>query len=163
MDVRCEKCLTVYELDDARVGAGGLTVKCQECGNLFKVRRRDTETGTWVRGAQPELVSDPNLDAQSADARSASSSGVTALARSLVPVCDACLRLLMYDMEYLSEGSKEGFRNTPCPRVVRRRFGTCCRAGAGRCGDRSRTGADASDGAGAGPAASVSPWACRGI
>jgi predicted Zn finger-like uncharacterized protein len=43
MDVRCEKCLTIYELDDARVGDAGLTVKCQECGNLFKVRRR---TGT---------------------------------------------------------------------------------------------------------------------
>lgn len=34
--------MTVYELDDARVGDGGLTVKCQECGNLFKVRRRST-------------------------------------------------------------------------------------------------------------------------
>ena len=40
MDVRCEKCLTTYELDDSKVGDAGLTVKCQECGNLFKVRRR---------------------------------------------------------------------------------------------------------------------------
>ena len=43
MDVRCEKCLTIYELDDAKVGDAGLTVKCQECGNLFKVRRKAEE------------------------------------------------------------------------------------------------------------------------
>jgi predicted Zn finger-like uncharacterized protein len=44
MDVRCEKCLTVYDFDDAKVGTAGVTVKCTECGNLFKVRRRvDTQ------------------------------------------------------------------------------------------------------------------------
>ncbi len=41
MDVRCEKCMTVYEFDDSKVGEQGVTVKCTQCGNLFKVKRRD--------------------------------------------------------------------------------------------------------------------------
>jgi|GEM_PF-5994639 len=40
MDVRCEKCLTVYDFDDTQIGSGGVNVKCTQCGNLFKVRRR---------------------------------------------------------------------------------------------------------------------------
>lgn len=39
MDVRCEKCLTVYEFEDAQVGPQGVTVKCTQCGNLFRVTR----------------------------------------------------------------------------------------------------------------------------
>src|SRR4051794_31800700 len=42
MDVRCEKCLTVYEFDDAQVTSQGVTVKCTQCGNLFKVKKRET-------------------------------------------------------------------------------------------------------------------------
>lgn len=42
MDVRCEKCQTVYELEDARVKDGGVTVKCTRCGHIFKVARRQT-------------------------------------------------------------------------------------------------------------------------
>src|SRR3954466_16042999 len=42
MDVRCEKCMTVYEFDDSKVGDQGVTVKCTQCGNLFKVKRRET-------------------------------------------------------------------------------------------------------------------------
>ncbi|HEX6837081.1 MAG TPA: tetratricopeptide repeat protein [Polyangia bacterium] len=41
MDVRCEKCMTVYEFDDTKVGEQGVTVKCTQCGNLFKVKRRE--------------------------------------------------------------------------------------------------------------------------
>src|SRR5262245_20930009 len=40
MDVRCERCLTVYEFDDSQVGEAGVTVKCTQCGNLFKVKKR---------------------------------------------------------------------------------------------------------------------------
>src|SRR5262245_46764723 len=50
MDVRCERCLTVYEFDDSQVGEGGVTVKCMQCGNLFKVRRRSV-TGELPLGA----------------------------------------------------------------------------------------------------------------
>src|SRR5262245_48864632 len=44
MDVRCEKCQTEYELDETKLTAAGVTVKCTACGNLFKIRRRDPET-----------------------------------------------------------------------------------------------------------------------
>jgi predicted Zn finger-like uncharacterized protein len=40
MDVRCEKCHTEYELEDAKVTEAGVTVKCTSCGNLFKIKRR---------------------------------------------------------------------------------------------------------------------------
>ncbi|HRC58380.1 MAG TPA: zinc-ribbon domain-containing protein, partial [Kofleriaceae bacterium] len=40
MDVRCEKCSTEYELDEARLKPGGVTVKCTNCGHMFKIRKR---------------------------------------------------------------------------------------------------------------------------
>jgi predicted Zn finger-like uncharacterized protein len=47
MDVRCEKCQTEYELDEARLKPGGVTVKCTNCGHMFKVRKRAiTNVGT---------------------------------------------------------------------------------------------------------------------
>ncbi|HEU4735386.1 MAG TPA: zinc-ribbon domain-containing protein [Kofleriaceae bacterium] len=47
MDVRCEKCQTEYELDEARLKPGGVTVKCTNCGHMFKIRRRaTTDVGT---------------------------------------------------------------------------------------------------------------------
>ena len=50
MDVRCEKCMTVYEFDDSKVGEQGVTVKCTQCGNLFKVKRRE-HTAELAMGA----------------------------------------------------------------------------------------------------------------
>jgi predicted Zn finger-like uncharacterized protein len=50
MDVRCEKCLTEYELDESRLKPGGVTVKCTNCGHMFKIRKR---SNTNV-GAVPE-------------------------------------------------------------------------------------------------------------
>ena len=41
MDVRCDKCGTEYEFDEARVGDGGVTVKCTNCSFVFRVRRPD--------------------------------------------------------------------------------------------------------------------------
>ena len=40
MDVRCDSCQTVYEFDESRVKEGGVTVKCTQCGHIFKVRKR---------------------------------------------------------------------------------------------------------------------------
>ncbi len=40
MDVKCERCGTEYEFDDARVTEAGVNVKCTHCGHLFKVARR---------------------------------------------------------------------------------------------------------------------------
>ncbi|AKV02978.1 TPR repeat protein [Labilithrix luteola] len=39
MDVRCERCNTEYEFDDALVSGRGTTVKCTNCGHKFKIRR----------------------------------------------------------------------------------------------------------------------------
>ncbi|MCB9591777.1 MAG: zinc-ribbon domain-containing protein [Sandaracinaceae bacterium] len=55
MDVTCERCGTEYEFDETLVSGRGTTVKCTNCGHLFKVFRPDAEAGvarTWnVRGA----------------------------------------------------------------------------------------------------------------
>lgn len=40
MDVGCPSCKTEYELEDARVPDGGLTVKCTSCGHVFRVKRK---------------------------------------------------------------------------------------------------------------------------
>ncbi|HEY8076750.1 MAG TPA: zinc-ribbon domain-containing protein [Labilithrix sp.] len=40
MDVRCERCNTEYEFDDALVSGRGTTVKCTSCGHKFKIRRK---------------------------------------------------------------------------------------------------------------------------
>jgi predicted Zn finger-like uncharacterized protein len=40
LDVRCEKCQTEYELDESRLKPGGVTVKCTNCGHMFKIRKR---------------------------------------------------------------------------------------------------------------------------
>ena len=40
MDVRCERCNTEYEFDDALVSGRGTTVKCTNCGHKFKIRPR---------------------------------------------------------------------------------------------------------------------------
>jgi predicted Zn finger-like uncharacterized protein len=50
MDVRCEKCRTEYELDESKLKPGGVTVKCTNCGHMFKVRRRITAIGPAVSG-----------------------------------------------------------------------------------------------------------------
>ncbi len=55
MDVRCEKCQTEYELDEARLKPGGVTVKCTNCGHMFKIRKR---SNTNV-GAVPPVVEAP--------------------------------------------------------------------------------------------------------
>jgi predicted Zn finger-like uncharacterized protein len=39
MDVGCPKCHTEYELEDDRVSAEGVTVKCTTCGHVFRVKR----------------------------------------------------------------------------------------------------------------------------
>jgi len=54
MDVRCEKCQTEYELDEARLKPGGVTVKCTNCGHMFKIRKRTiTNVGVSSSGSPP--------------------------------------------------------------------------------------------------------------
>jgi len=53
MDVRCEKCQTEYELDESRLKPGGVTVKCTNCGHMFKIRKR-TPTNVGLPAVPPE-------------------------------------------------------------------------------------------------------------
>ncbi len=53
MDVRCDKCNSEYELDDSRVTAQGVSVKCTSCGHIFRVTRgapstKSPTTGDWM-------------------------------------------------------------------------------------------------------------------
>ncbi|MBX3232431.1 MAG: zinc-ribbon domain-containing protein [Labilithrix sp.] len=49
MDVKCERCNTEYEFDDALVSGRGTTVKCTNCGHKFKIRREggDVAADYW--------------------------------------------------------------------------------------------------------------------
>lgn len=50
MDVRCERCQTEYEFDDALVSERGTSVKCTNCGQQFKVykpRAAGNEPDAW--------------------------------------------------------------------------------------------------------------------
>jgi predicted Zn finger-like uncharacterized protein len=57
MDVRCEKCGTEYELDEARLKPGGVTVKCTSCGHMFKIRKRAGVTGPGLGAVGPRAAS----------------------------------------------------------------------------------------------------------
>ncbi len=53
MDVTCERCSTEYEFDETLVAARGTTVKCTNCGNLFKVFRPGTAASAST--AEPRI------------------------------------------------------------------------------------------------------------
>jgi predicted Zn finger-like uncharacterized protein len=40
MEVRCERCRAQYAFADDQVGEHGLTVRCSNCGHLFKVKKK---------------------------------------------------------------------------------------------------------------------------
>ncbi|MBF5043730.1 tetratricopeptide repeat protein [Aggregicoccus sp. 17bor-14] len=40
MDVRCERCKTEYEFDDARITEAGVTVRCTTCQHVFMVKKK---------------------------------------------------------------------------------------------------------------------------
>jgi predicted Zn finger-like uncharacterized protein len=45
MDVRCERCQTEYEVEDASVSDLGTEVQCSDCGHRFVVKRSETRRG----------------------------------------------------------------------------------------------------------------------
>jgi predicted Zn finger-like uncharacterized protein len=45
MDVTCTRCDTVYEFEEGAISPSGMTVKCAQCGHLFKVRRPSVPPG----------------------------------------------------------------------------------------------------------------------
>lgn len=52
MDVRCPRCQSEYELDDARVTDDGVTVKCSECAHVFRVKKKSLVMTLPVRDEQ---------------------------------------------------------------------------------------------------------------
>ncbi|HLL23998.1 MAG TPA: zinc-ribbon domain-containing protein [Kofleriaceae bacterium] len=68
MDVRCEKCQTEYELDESRLKPGGVTVKCTNCGHMFKIRRRTPTTAqSAARAASPLGLGDDSQPTRAAE------------------------------------------------------------------------------------------------
>jgi len=53
MDVRCERCKSQYEVEDANVSDLGTEVQCSDCGHQFMVKR----PATPVTGAKPAEAS----------------------------------------------------------------------------------------------------------
>jgi predicted Zn finger-like uncharacterized protein len=63
MDVRCRRCGTEYELEDARVASSGTAVQCSDCGHIFKVMpggaaHEATTPGTPLPMEKPTRFSD---------------------------------------------------------------------------------------------------------
>lgn len=53
MEVRCDRCQTVYDCDEAMITEAGVTVQCTRCGSLFRVRRRANQTALLHRPKAP--------------------------------------------------------------------------------------------------------------
>jgi len=58
MDVRCDRCQTEYELDDASVAESGASVQCTTCGHTFVVGRGKSG-GTPTAVPQPDRPATP--------------------------------------------------------------------------------------------------------
>lgn len=58
MDVTCERCGTEYDFDETLVSERGTTVKCTNCGHLFKVWKHGAEASADVT-ARPWVVKRP--------------------------------------------------------------------------------------------------------
>jgi predicted Zn finger-like uncharacterized protein len=58
MDVRCDRCETEYELDDAIVTDAGTSVQCTTCGHTFIVTRRPTSPLSQMRLTPPPAVAE---------------------------------------------------------------------------------------------------------
>ncbi|HEU4383164.1 MAG TPA: tetratricopeptide repeat protein [Anaeromyxobacteraceae bacterium] len=61
MDVRCERCRAQYVFDDAQVTEAGLTVKCSNCGHLFKVKKKALVVTVPVK---PGEAAEPHITAK---------------------------------------------------------------------------------------------------
>jgi predicted Zn finger-like uncharacterized protein len=51
MDVTCDRCSTEYEFEETLVSPRGTTVKCTQCGHLFKVYRLATSLSAQALGS----------------------------------------------------------------------------------------------------------------
>jgi predicted Zn finger-like uncharacterized protein len=56
MIIKCDKCLTKFRLDDARVTEKGVKVRCTKCKHVFAVRREQPVFEAQEPAAAPELL-----------------------------------------------------------------------------------------------------------
>lgn len=68
MDVRCERCKTEYEFDDARITEAGVTVKCTTCGHVFKVKKKALVVTVPVKPGEEALPPPAPVSAPAAPA-----------------------------------------------------------------------------------------------
>ncbi|MGA9523320.1 MAG: zinc-ribbon domain-containing protein, partial [Myxococcaceae bacterium] len=61
MDVRCERCKTEYEFDDARITEAGVAVKCTTCGHVFKVKKKALVVTVPVKPGELETAGIPAI------------------------------------------------------------------------------------------------------
>ena len=54
MDVRCERCQTEYEVEDASVSELGTEVQCSDCGHRFVVKRSEVSERHVSAGRSPD-------------------------------------------------------------------------------------------------------------
>jgi predicted Zn finger-like uncharacterized protein len=54
MDVRCERCQTEYEVEDASVSELGTEVQCSDCGHRFVVKRSDVAVSQTSASRNPD-------------------------------------------------------------------------------------------------------------
>jgi predicted Zn finger-like uncharacterized protein len=47
MEVRCDRCQTEYDFDEALISMRGTTVKCTECGHAFRVQTNAASEDRW--------------------------------------------------------------------------------------------------------------------
>ena len=66
MDVRCERCKTEYEFEDARISEAGVTVKCASCGHVFKVKKKAVLITLPVSPGGMEEPTNPDVPAPNA-------------------------------------------------------------------------------------------------
>jgi predicted Zn finger-like uncharacterized protein len=82
MDVRCERCRAQYVFDDAQVTEAGLTVKCSNCGHLFKVKKKALVVTVPLK---PGDATEPPVTATSAPAAPALTPPATTPSGSPIP------------------------------------------------------------------------------
>lgn len=54
MDVRCERCQTEYQVEDANVSDLGTEVQCNDCGHLFVVKRPNGAAKQTIASRAPD-------------------------------------------------------------------------------------------------------------
>lgn len=131
MDVTCQQCHTEYEFDETLVSGRGTTVKCTNCGHLFKVRRApeqptasETRVSWRVRGRDlslrqvnslrelQELITDGQLTEEDEISRSGAAFKRLGTIGELRPFFLAAQHL------DAAPASRRGDRPTPAPDLI---------------------------------------------